>query len=137
MWSLANKIKRCKHFIGQSERRESEVIKIWRNIADQTIFCLNIVYYPLIETKTYMIKGQEKRCMLTSVWNDGGDWRTGTSGNFRTCRKKMQHWSKSVCATDPLRTSAFEDCKEYNTLLHILPRTWEDYYLKTQSGLRE
>lgn len=27
---------------------------MWRNVVDQTIFCLTIVYYPLTETKTYI-----------------------------------------------------------------------------------
>lgn len=62
------------------------------------------------------------------------NWSKWQSQNLQ---KRMQHWSESVCTTHPLRTSAFEDCNEYNPLLHILPRTWGDYYLKTLNGLRE
>lgn len=80
--SLANKMKRCKYFKGQSERRGSEVIKMWRNIVTQTRLHLNILYYPHIftrhkptETKTYDERTGER--MPTSVWDDGrwmGDW---------------------------------------------------------------
>ena len=40
--SLSNKINRCKYFKGLSERGDSEITKVWRNIIGQNTLCLNI-----------------------------------------------------------------------------------------------